>query len=183
MAPSAVSWLHPGAQAELVLASGTVVGRFGRVHPDVLGRWDLPRAIEVAYGELWVEAVPAAVVPMFRALPRFPATSRDLSLDVAVAVPAAMLVAAVEEIAASVRVDSDDPPKLGIGDRGDAAVELVEDYRGEGIAAGRRALLLRMHYRCALRTVTDAEVQRLHEEIVAALLLRVRGMDALVARR
>lgn len=188
MAPSAVSWLHPGAQAELVLAPGSsttrrVVGRFGRVHPDVLARWDLPRAIEVAYGELWVEAVPAAVVPRLRALPRFPATSRDLSLDVAVAVPAATLVAAVEEIAASVRVEGDDPPRLGVGDRGDAAVELVEDYRGEGIAAGRRALLLRMHYRCVARTVTDAEVQRLHEEIVAGLLARVVGLDALVARR
>jgi phenylalanyl-tRNA synthetase beta chain len=149
----------------------------------VLARWDLPRAIEVAYGELWIEHVPHATVPQLRALPRFPATSRDLSLDVAVAVPAATIVAQVEEIAASVAGDGDDPPRLGVGDRGDAAIELVEDYRGEGIAPGRRALLVRMHYRCASRSVTDVEVQSLHELIVVRLIERLRGVDAGASRR
>ena len=183
MAPGAVTWLHPGAQAEIVIAADVVVGRFGRVHPDVIARWDLPRAIEVSYGELWLERVPDATVPRMRALPRFPASSRDLSLDVGIAVPAASIVSAIEAIAGGIPAEGDDPPRLGVGDRGDAAVELVEDYRGEGIAKGRRALLVRMHYRCVSRSVTDLEVQQLHEVIVNRLIERLRGDDASVARR
>jgi phenylalanyl-tRNA synthetase beta chain len=182
MAPGTVSWLHPGAQAELVLGE-IVVGRYGRVHPDLLVRWDLPRAVTAAYGELWLEAVPAAIVPRMRVLPRFPASSRDVSLDVATEVPAARIVEVIAQAEAQARGAGEDPPRLSIGDRGDAAIEIVDDYRGEGIVAGRRALLLRLHYRCASRSVTDAEVQALHTAILDAALRVLRGVDAVVRTR
>ena len=46
------------------------------------------------------------------------------------------------------------------------AIERVEDYRGPGVPQGHRALLLRLHYRAAERSVTDDEVQALHASVL-----------------
>ncbi len=177
-----VAWLHPGAQAEVEIENA-VVGRFGRVHPSVVDRWDLPAAAEPVYGELWLERVPVPRVPTYVPLPRFPSTARDVSFDLAVDVPAATVVAAIVAAHRELSSSGDDPPRLATGDRATAPVELIEDYRGDGVADGRRALLLRMHYRAAQRSVTDAEVQGLHLAIVERAVVTLRGVDAAVALR
>jgi phenylalanyl-tRNA synthetase beta chain len=193
-----VAWLHPGAQAELAI-DDAIVGRFGRVHPSVADRWDLPAAAAPVYGELWLEHVPTPRVPTYAPLPRFPSTARDLSLDLAASVPAATVVAAIVDAHRELAVrggpelavrggpelpaSGDDPPRLATGDRATAPVELIEDHRGEGVADGRRALLLRMHYRAAQRSVTDAEVQGLHLAIVERAVVTLRALDSLVSLR
>ena len=177
------SWLHPGAQAELVLPSGVVVGRFGRVHPRVLAQWDLPRGTEVAYGELAIARVPDLAVPRFAGVPRFPRSSRDVSLDVSLDVPIERIIGALAAAAERVVPPGDDPPRLVPGDRGLGAIELVDDYRKEGIVAGRRAVLLRMHYGCRTRSMTDVEVQASNEAAVEAACLELRTADDLVRRR
>lgn len=178
-----VAWLHPGAQAELAIDDDVVVGRFGRVHPAVSDRWDLPVASAPVYGELWLERVPAPRVPTYVPLPRFPSTARDVSFDLATNVPAATVVAAIVAAHRELSASGDDPPRLATGDRATAPVELLEDHRGEGVAPGRRALLLRMHYRAASRSVTDAEVQGLHVAIVERAVATLRPLDSLVALR
>jgi len=182
----ATPWLHPGAQAEVVLASGTVVGRFGRVHPRLLTQWDLPRGIEAAYGELLLEHVPDLSVPRFTAVPRFPRTSRDVSLDVAITLPVERIIAVLARAAehhVPAGPHADDPPRLVAGDRGTGSIELVEDYREQGITAGRRALLLRMHYACRTRSMTDAEVQPSYEAAVEAACTELRLVDPEIRRR
>lgn len=181
--PTPVSWLHPGAQAELVLPSGVVVGVFGRVHPRVLATWDLPRATEVAYGELRLECVPDLAVPRFVAVPRFPGSSRDVSFDADVALPFARIVAALHAAAARHLGGSPDELRLVPGDRGHGAVEVIEDYRGEGITPGRRALLLRLHYGARARSVTDTEVQQAHEATVESACAELRSVDPHLRRR
>lgn len=184
-AATGVPWLHPGAQAEIVLDE-RVVGRFGRVHPRVLARWDLPRGCAVAYGQLELAELAAPVVPRHHGLPRFPATWRDLSLDVSQSLPAASIVAALHDAAIAQQGDaarSEDRPRLEPGDRGRTAIEWLEDYRGEGVAAGRRAVLLRLHYRAQGRSVTDDEVAAVHEAIVAHACARLLADDAGLRRR
>jgi phenylalanyl-tRNA synthetase beta chain len=179
----ATPWLHPGAQAELVLASGVVVGRFGRVHPRLCVQWDLPRGIEASYGELLLEHVPDLRVPQFTAVPRFPRTSRDVSLDVAITLPVRRVIDALAAAALRHEPAGEDPPRLVAGDRGTGSIELVEDYRAQGIAAGRRALLLRMHYACRTRSMTDAEVQPSYEKTVEDACAELRSVDPDVRRR
>jgi phenylalanyl-tRNA synthetase beta chain len=185
--------LHPGVRG-CVTIDGRAVGSYGAVHPELLAAWDLPDGLAVVYGELEVDALPVAGAVRFTALPRFPATRRDLSLDLAVDVPASAVVAALEaaavgEAARSVqaRLSADDPPHLaphdGGASGGAAAIEVVEDYRGQGVDEGRRALLLRLGYRAAERTVTDDEVQLLHAAIVDAALAVLRERDPLARAR
>lgn len=192
--------LHPGVQVAVVVTDPggveTVVGHAGAVHPDVLDGWDLPEGATPSYGELRVDRLAEIRPVALRSVPRFPATSRDVSLELDTAVPAHAVVHALRDAAVQVEAadgeDSTaqagsaptDPPRLAPGDRTGEAVDMLEDYRGEGIAPGRRALLLRLHYRAAGRSVEDAEVQARHDAIVETALSALQaGHDAQARRR
>lgn len=186
-ADATLSCLHPGVQAAIEIA-GVQVATFGAVHPDLVQRWGLPDGVGAFYGEIDVAALPKRRPTLLTALPRFPATARDLSLDAAVDLRAATIVDALRRAAHAdtttpAEAASEDPPVLSTGDRTASDVEVLEDYRGKGVAEGRRALLVRMHYRAAQRSVEDTEVQRLHDEIVARALTELTGHDAEIRRR
>jgi len=191
----AVSWLHPGVQARMAVtvrhaaasvpgaAEGHVmVGVVGELHPDLVAAWGLPEGSRPVYAELDVAALPAGEVALAREIPRFPATSRDLSLEIPLGLPAAEVVLALRAGAAAQALTGEDPPRLG-GRGGEDGVEVLEDYRGAGVPAGHRALLLRLHYAAHSRSVTDAEVQALHAAIVEHACGRLRAHAATVRPR
>ncbi|MCH9684752.1 MAG: phenylalanine--tRNA ligase subunit beta [Deltaproteobacteria bacterium] len=179
----ALAHLHPGVRGR-VLVDGRDVGSFGQVHPDVCEAWDLPDELPVVYGELRVDALPQPQPVRAQGLPRFPATSRDLSLNLDTAIPASVVVDALTEAAAaSIDTSVDDPPRLAVGDQARTPIEVVEDYRGKGVPDGRRALLLRLGYRAQERSVTDAEVQQLHDVVVEGALTILRQRDPEAAPR
>ena len=172
--------LHPGVRVRLEV-QGHEVGSVGAVHPDLVDVWDLPEDTAAFYGELRVDALPPIPPVSVQPLPRFPATSRDISLDLAVEISAATVVAALARSAAALSdppSDPDDPVVLAPADHGRTAIEVVEDYRGKGVEPGRRALLLRLGYRAHGRSVSDAEVQARHEAIIAGALDDLRSHDA-----
>lgn len=158
--------LHPGVQVALACA-GQIVGEAGEVHPDLVAAWGLPEGTRVHYAEIEVEALPPGVVARCRELPRFPTTSRDLSLEAPVALPAIRVTQALAAAAVAAKGPGDDPVRLAADSFGDPAIELIEDYRGKGVPEGHRALLVRMHYAAEARSVTDDEAQALHVAIVA----------------
>jgi len=181
-AGSSASYLHPGVQVRLMVAAEDGVreaGVAGELHPDLIAKWDLPSGTRAHYGEIHIDLLPPLRVAKFSPLPRFPATSRDVSLEVPQSLPSSVVIDALREAAAAIDQsgppDSEDPPRLARGDEGDAAVEVVEDYRGEGISTEHKALLVRLYYRAGRRSVTDAEVQLLHDAIVS------RACEALAA--
>lgn len=177
---AAVDWLHPGVQIGLWIGDRQV-GIVGEVHPALARSRELD-ALEIAYGELWLEALPLARTLAYRELARFPATARDVSLDLAAWVPALRVVEALEAARVAL-VPSHDPLRVESSSDPRAAIELREDYRGRGVDEGRRALLVRLSYRAAERSVTDAEVQALHEAIVAHACASLRELDARVRVR
>jgi phenylalanyl-tRNA synthetase beta chain len=170
--PTPSQHLHPGVQVALAIGD-TVVGEAGEIHPELLAAWGLPEGTRAYYAEIDVDALPARPVALARDLPRFPATTRDLSLELPIAVSAARVVAALSAAAAEIRGQGDDPVRLATDSFGAHAIDVLEDYRGTGVPAGHRALLLRLNYAAEQRTVTDEEAQALHVAIVA------RACDAL----
>ncbi|MCR9165486.1 MAG: phenylalanine--tRNA ligase subunit beta [Nannocystaceae bacterium] len=162
----AASWLHPGVQAR-VEVDGVAVGEVGEVHPDLMAQFDFPEGVRGYYGELWLESLRADHVARHQALPRFPSTSRDLSLEIPIRTPASAVTDALARAEAKAE-HAQDGPRLAQGDTAGGAIEIVEDYRGAGVPEGHRALLLRLHYRAPGRSVTDDEVQALHGAVVQA---------------
>ncbi len=149
--PSARAWLHPGQQADLRL-DGRDLGFLGRFHPRVERALDLDVPVVVADLDLVAFLAPRPT-PRFAALSPFPRVERDLAL----VVPDAATAADVEALL-----------------RGAAPAHLVElrlfdVYRGEPVPAGARSLAFRLVFQSAERTLTDDDVERGMQSILAAL--------------
>lgn len=132
--------LHPGRTAEVRVA-GQVVGYAGELDPRLTEEADLPRVVAVA--ELDLDAVIALTDPAVEARPigTLPAATQDLSLVVSADVPAARVAEAVQD---------------GAGDLLEH-LELVDDYRGQGVPDGAKSLTFALRFRAADRTLTAAE--------------------------
>jgi phenylalanyl-tRNA synthetase beta chain len=94
-----------------------------------------------------------------QAIPRFPGSTRDVSLLLAAAIPAARIAEVIGEV----------PEPLV------QRVRVLEDYRDAKLGDGMKSMLWSIEYRSAERTLTDAEVDQAHEAIVRRL---VEGLPA-----
>ena len=145
-----LTWLARGERAA-VLVGAQRAGWIGRLAEtrDV----DVP----VYAGELDLDVISRAAVSgarEIRPLPRFPAAVRDLSILVDERLPAA-------EVRGTIR--SSAPATL-------VAVREFDRYQGKGVPSGQVSLSIRLTFRHADRTLTDAEVQQAVETIVDALV-------------
>jgi phenylalanyl-tRNA synthetase beta chain len=145
--------LHPGRAAEWVVAD-RVIGQAGELHPKVAEVFRLGGR-SVLVGEFDLEALRAALPArhLYQPVPRFPAALRDVAVIVEESVPA-------ERVATEIRT---------------AGGELLRDlrlfdlYRGESIPAGHKSLAYALTYQAEDRTLTDKEVKKAHEKIMARL--------------
>ena len=132
--------LHPGRTAELFVG-GVSVGFAGELLPVVADELDLPRIVAVLEVDLdaLIEAAPGDVVPT--PIVGFPAATQDLSLVVADSVPAGVVLATIIEGAGALLEHA----------------QLVDVYRGAGLADGTSSLTFALRFRGADRTLTAAE--------------------------
>jgi phenylalanyl-tRNA synthetase beta chain len=151
--------LHPRGAADVVV-KGVQVGRLGPLHPDVVDHLDLDGpALVIELDLAALETVPT-VTPAYRPIPRLPAVTRDLSLEVSEEVPAGSLQSRIAEAA---------------GDLCES-VELLDVFTGRPIPEGARSLTFRVVYRDPkaatdpdqARTLTDKEVDARHTQVRAA---------------
>jgi phenylalanyl-tRNA synthetase beta chain len=164
VAPTSMPYLEDGRAATVVI-EGTPVGTVGELHPDVQRSFDLPTPVFVAEVSLdAIEALPSRAV-QYRPLARYPGVQRDL----AVVVPAEVSAAAVSRAIEAIR-----PPWL-------RRVALFDVYEGAQVGPGRKSLAYGLLYQAEDRTLTDAEVNGAHGELVerlrAELGVDVRGAD------
>lgn len=149
---SSVAYLHPGVAGEITLER-EVIGWFGEVHPDVRERLGVTGAVYAFEVEL--EKLPLAEPAQMKTIPKFPGSERDVSLLLAEDIPAARVVEVIEAA---------HEPLLH-------RVRLLEDFRDEAkLGANMKSMLWSIAYRSPERTLTDAEVDRAHETIVARLV-------------
>ncbi|WP_417555342.1 phenylalanine--tRNA ligase subunit beta [Microbacterium sp.] len=132
--------LHPGRAGSLTVA-GEEIGYVGELHPQVSADADLPGRAVVLELDLDRVLTLAGERVTVASLSTFPAATQDVSLVVAVEVPAADVRAALID---------------GAGDLLESAT-LVDDYRGEGLDAGLKSLSFALRFRASDRTLTAAE--------------------------
>jgi phenylalanyl-tRNA synthetase beta chain len=154
-AGAALPFLHPGIAAAIVRPGGELVGYAGEVDPRVARKLGLDGGVRALYAELEVATLQAAQGRVRgEAPPRFPASTRDLSFWIDVAVPAAAQRAAFLGADEALLVD----------------VAVLEDFRDPKYApTGKKGMLWSMTYRADDRTLTDAEADAAHAKVVAAL--------------
>jgi phenylalanyl-tRNA synthetase beta chain len=149
--------LHPGRTASLWL-NGQKLGYFGQLHPQLRQEKDLPPAVYVFQLNLdpilnYLAAEEHLVV-VFKNYSSYPASDRDIaffvSVDVSVADIQKSMVKAGGELL--------------------EAVEVFDEYRGQGVPAGQRSLAIRSIYRALDRTLVDADVEPLQQKVRDALV-------------
>jgi phenylalanyl-tRNA synthetase beta chain len=140
--------LHPRGAA-LVEVDGARIGSFGPIHPDVVDTLALDG--DVLVGELDIEAfLSGPKLPKYTAIPRFPASTRDIALVVKDGVPAGDVERAVREAAGTLAAD----------------VRIFDRFVGGQVPAGCASLAFHVVYRAADKTLTDAEVDAAHANVV-----------------
>ncbi|GAA0069136.1 phenylalanine--tRNA ligase subunit beta [Clostridium sardiniense] len=144
---------HPGKTTKLIVGRKTEAGVFGEVHPDVNENFGIEVPCFVA--EINLDAVydNAELERKYKVLPKFPAVTRDIALLVEEAI-------LVQDIEDTIRK---------AGGNIVEKVELFDIYRGEQVEEGKKSIAYAIVYRNESKTLTDKEVNKVHDKILRAL--------------
>ncbi len=150
------SRLHPGRTASLWVAEKQV-GIFGQLHPQLRQERGLPDEVyvfQMDLGGLLAALSQDAIARRFSSYSTFPASDRDIAFFAPIAVSVAELERAMVKAGGTLL----------------ESVELFDEYRGENVPAGERSLAFRLVYRGSDRTLTDADVDPVHQKVRDALV-------------
>lgn len=144
--------LHPGRTASLWVGSNRL-GTFGQLHPQLRREENLPDAVYVFQLDLNVllDALDSEeiLVPGFKPYSTYPASDRDIAFFA----PIELTVAKIER---AIRASGKNLLE---------SVELFDEYRGENVPAGQRSLAFRLVYRSNERTLTDKDIEPVHQKV------------------
>lgn len=156
--PEAASYLRPGYCAQ-IFSGDQALGVVGEINPLVLDNFDLKQrsfVFELSFSAL------AAVVPQnkhARPIPKFPATTRDITLIVDQNIEAERILSSIRQ------VDEEWVEKLSIFDI----------FTGNLIPAEKKSVSLRIVYRSEQKTLEDETVNQIHKNITDRILKEFRG--------
>lgn len=142
-------FLHPG-QSCGVYVEGTKIGYLGQVHPDVIEKMDIKGSSYVF--EINIDCLEKQVKGKinFKDVSKFPAVTRDVAFVIPVSLEADKML----EIVLSQHEDLLEN------------VVIFDIYAGKGLDVGTKSLGLRFSYRALDKTLTDAEINSIHDKIV-----------------
>ncbi len=143
------TFLHPGKSCGIYVGE-SLAGYMGQVHPDILERMDLRNHAYVFEINLDILASQVNNTIRFREISKFPAVTRDV----------AFLIPAVTETNHMIDIVLRQQEELLEN------VVIFDIYAGKGISEGMKSLGLRFSYRAPDRTLTDVEVNSVHDKIV-----------------
>ena len=144
--------LHPGRTAALWL-QGKRLGVFGQIHPQVARECDL--ANEVYLFELDFSLLLTALnrdaitTPRFQTYSTYPGSARDLAFFA----PLDLSVFAIEKVMNKA------------GGKLLQRVEVFDEYRGKNVPKGQRSLAFNLVYQASDRTLTDKDVDPVHQKV------------------
>ncbi|MEH2278823.1 MAG: phenylalanine--tRNA ligase subunit beta [Nostoc sp.] len=149
--------LHPGRTASLWI-QGNSLGIFGQLHPQLRREKGLPNSVYVFQLDLDVLlnslGEDEVLVPTFQPYSTYPASDRDIAFFA----PVKISVAEIQKVITKAGKDLLE------------SVELFDEYRGENVPQGQRSLAFRLVYRASDRTLTEAEVEPVHNKVREALV-------------
>ena len=143
---------HPGKTAALMVRNKKA-GVFGEVHPDVIENYGID--VDCYVAELDLDALFEAsnMNKSYKALPKFPAVTRDIAL----LCDDSILVAEIEETIRKA------------GGNLVEKVQLFDIYKGAQIPEGKKSIAYAIAYRDEKKTLEDKDIAKVHDKILKAL--------------
>ncbi|MGL5749500.1 MAG: phenylalanine--tRNA ligase subunit beta [Paraclostridium sp.] len=146
------STFHPGRCAKVVY-NNICVGTFGELHPDVIENYDLGQRVYVSEMNVDIVFENLNTTKRYKALPKYPSTSRDIALIVKDEV----FVKQIEDI---IKANGEDIVE---------SYKLFDVYKGSQIEEGHKSIAYSITYRSKDKTLTDEDVAKVHDKIVIEL--------------
>ncbi|EQB90205.1 phenylalanyl-tRNA synthetase beta chain [Clostridium punense] len=143
---------HPGKTAALYVGKD-YIGVLGEIHPDVANNYGMDVRCFIAELNLDLLMKNSNMDRKYKALPKFPAMTRDIAL----LVDDEVLVQDIE----------DTIKKQGGGIL--ESVKLFDVYKGKQIPEGKKSIAYSIVYRHSEKTLTDNEVAKVHDKILRSL--------------
>lgn len=144
--------MHPGKTA-LFKKGRDVIATVGEVHPAVLSAYGITKPVYIFELDATTVMKYMAKDLKYKALPRYPATSRDLAMLVDVDVNAADIEKAMTKAAGQNLTQ----------------ITLFDVYTGKQVEEGKKSLAFSLTFQSNDKTLTDAEIDPAIEKIVAKL--------------
>ena len=144
-------YLHPGKTARIV-AGREEVGIVGELHPNVANRFELqPQPVSFIEIDLDKLSKYAKDRKQYKRLPRFPGSARDIAVIVDSDVPAIKIQDTIYTFQLV------------------TSVSLFDVYQGKQVPEGKKSLAFAVLYQASDRTLTDAETNKVEQEILKKL--------------
>jgi phenylalanyl-tRNA synthetase beta chain len=143
---------HPGRAASII-CEDYFLGTFGEVHPEVSESYDVKDRLYLAELDFDRLFYLSDMNKKYKALPKYPAISRDIAL----LADSDVLVSEIEKV---------------IRESGGNLVEevkLFDVYSGDQIEEGKKSIAYSIVYRSNDKTLTDEEIIPVHQNILAEL--------------
>ena len=144
--------MHPGKTA-LFKKGRDVIATVGEVHPAVLSAYGITKPVYIFELDATTVMKYMAKDLKYKALPKYPATSRDLAMLVDVDVNAADIEKAMTKVAGQNLTQ----------------ITLFDVYTGKQVEEGKKSLAFSLTFQSNDKTLTDAEIDPAIEKIVAKL--------------
>ena len=144
---------HPGRCASVIARGNMVIGTLGQIHPEVASNYGISSPVYMAYLPFETLFEISDTKKQYKALPKFPATARDLSF----VCDRSLEVGSVEEVirkASGKLIEN---------------VELFDIYTGERLGADKKSVSFRLTFRAPDRTLTDEDVNKAIDKVLASL--------------
>ena len=144
--------MHPGKTA-LFKKGRDVIATVGEVHPAVLSAYGITKPVYIFELDATIVMKYMAKDLKYKALPKYPATSRDLAMLEDVDVNAADIEKAMTKAAGQNLTQ----------------ITLFDVYTGKQVEEGKKSLAFSLTFQSNDKTLTDAEIDPAIEKIVAKL--------------
>jgi phenylalanyl-tRNA synthetase beta chain len=150
---------HPGRCANII-SNGELLGTVGEMHPDVAERYGISERVYTC--ELLFSAImgQSETDIIYTPLPKYPAVTRDIALLVDEDITVGSIMDIISEKGGKLLENA----------------ELFDVYRGKQIESGKKSVAFALTYRDAGKTLTDDEVAKVHNNILAGLEKEVNAV-------
>lgn len=143
---------HPGRTA-VIKQDGDTIGLIGQIHPKTAAAHDLgdTYGFELELAPIVEKALQQNL--RYQTLPKYPDTTRDLALVVDEKIPVADLDRTIRSAGGELL----------------RSVSLFDVFTGEQVGKGKKSVAFSLTYQAADHTLTDDEVNQLHQEVLNRL--------------
>ena len=142
---------HSGRCAAMTIGD-TLIGKIGEIHPEVAANYGVKERIYVATFAIEPMFNNAELDVKYKALPKFPAISRDLSLVCDKALASGDIIETIEKSAKNLE-----------------QVTLFDLYEGVGVPEGKKSVSYKLVFRRADKTMETEEADKAVEKVLKAL--------------